>query len=147
MSDAITAELARLRDTVETLTQGLRMMVETQATHTEMLQAILEAATEEAGESPLPGLLTQIVERLDEQTGILHRIEAAASGGPVQDAQDDEDHAGRRLGPAASCPNLLYARAALFQEPAAHAPAGLAAAAAGPAPAAAHRRRARAHGR
>ncbi|WP_424138459.1 hypothetical protein [Roseomonas chloroacetimidivorans] len=99
MSDAITAELARLRDTVETLTQGLRMMVETQATHTEMLQAILEAATEEAGESPLPGLLTQIVERLDEQTGILHRIEVAASGGPVEDAQDDEGHAGRRPGP------------------------------------------------
>ena len=97
MSDAITAELARLRDTVETLTQGLRMMVETQGTHTEMLQAILEAATEEAGESPLPGLLTQIVERLDEQTGILHRIEAAASGGAVDEPpHDDEDHAGQQ---------------------------------------------------
>lgn len=58
------------------------MMLETQATHTEMLRAILEAATEEAGESPLPGLLAQIVERLDEQTGILHRIEAAASRVP-----------------------------------------------------------------
>ncbi|RYJ02164.1 MAG: hypothetical protein EON47_08375 [Acetobacteraceae bacterium] len=104
MSDAITAELARLRDTVETLTQGLRMMVETQGTHTEMLQAILEAATEEAGESPLPGLLTQIVERLDEQTGILHRIEAAASATPVDETQsegDSEDHAGRRPVPAA----------------------------------------------
>ena len=103
MSDAITAELARLRDTVETLTQGLRMMVETQGTHTEMLQAILEAATEEAGESPLPGLLTQIVERLDEQTGILHRIEAAAVGGPVDETQDEDeggDHAGQRSVPA-----------------------------------------------
>ncbi|SHK26605.1 hypothetical protein SAMN02745194_04572 [Roseomonas rosea] len=99
MSDPIAAEIARLNSTVETLTQGLRMMVETQATHTEMLQAILEAATEEAGESPLPGLLTQIVERLDEQTGILHRIEAVAGGGPVEDAQDDEGHAGRRPGP------------------------------------------------
>lgn len=99
LSDTITAELARLRDTVETLTQGLRMMVETQGTHTEMLQAILEAATEEAGESPLPGLLTQIVERLDEQTGILHRIEATAAGGPVEGGVD-EDRAGRRPGPA-----------------------------------------------
>ena len=99
MSDQVAAELARLRDTVETLTQGLRMMVETQGTHTEMLQAILEAATEEAGESPLPGLLTQIVERLDEQTGILHRIEAAAGGGPVEDGED-EDRAGQRPGPA-----------------------------------------------
>ena len=99
LSDTITAELARLRDTVETLTQGLRMMVETQGTHTEMLQAILEAATEEAGESPLPGLLTQIVERLDEQTGILHRIEAAAAGGPVEGGVD-EDRAGQRPGPA-----------------------------------------------
>lgn len=84
MSDAIVAELARLREGVETLTQGLRMMVETQATHTEMLRTILEAATEEAGESPLPALLGQIVERLEEQTGILHRIEAAASIGPVE---------------------------------------------------------------
>jgi hypothetical protein len=97
LSDAITAELARLRDTVETLTQGLRMMVETQATHTEMLQAIMEAATEEAGESPLPGLLTQIVQRLDEQTEVLHRIEAAAGGRPVD---DDEPPAGQRPGPA-----------------------------------------------
>lgn len=96
MSDQMAAELTRLRDTVETLTQGLRMMVETQATHTEMLQAILEAATEEAGEGPLPGLLTQIVERLDEQTGILHRIEAAAGGGAVDEAQDEDDPAGRR---------------------------------------------------
>ena len=99
MSDQIAAELARLRESVETLTQGLRMMVETQGTHTEMLRAIMEAATEEAGESPLPGLLTQIVERLDEQTGILHRIETAASGGPVDEAQD-EDRTDRRPGPA-----------------------------------------------
>jgi hypothetical protein len=93
MPDAVTAELARLQETVETLTQGLRMMVETQATHSEMLQAILEAATEEAGESPLPGLLTQIVEKLDEQTGILHRIEAAAGSGSVH-----EDEARHNLG-------------------------------------------------
>ena len=95
LSDAIAAELARLRDTVETLTQGLRMMVETQATHTEMLQAIMEAATEEAGESPLPGLLTQIVQRLDEQTEVLHRIEAVASGRPED---DDETPSGQRPG-------------------------------------------------
>jgi hypothetical protein len=91
MSDAIAAELTRLRDTVETLTQGLRMMVETQATQTEMLRAILDAATEDAGESPLPGLLTQIVERLDEQTGILHRIEVAAGGGMVDESEGRAD--------------------------------------------------------
>jgi hypothetical protein len=90
VSDKVAAELAHLRETVEMLTQGLRMMVETQDTHTEMLQAILEAATEEAGESPLPGLLEQIVGRLDEQTSILHRIEAAASGGPADDTQNEE---------------------------------------------------------
>ena len=97
LSDAIAAELARLRDTVETLTQGLRMMVETQGTHTEMLQAIMEAATEEAGESPLPGLLTQIVQRLYEQTEVLHRIEAAAGGRSVD---DNGTPAGQRPGPA-----------------------------------------------
>jgi hypothetical protein len=83
MSEPIAAELARLRETVETLTQGLRLMVETQGTHTEMLQAIMEAATEEAGDSPLPDLLTQIIDRLDQQTSILHRIELAAQGAPV----------------------------------------------------------------
>ena len=101
MSDPVAAELARLRDSIETLTQGLRMMVETQATQSEMLRAILEAATEEAGESPLPGLLTQIVERLDEQTGILHRIEVAAGGGPLDDAEDEGgDSASQQPGPA-----------------------------------------------
>jgi hypothetical protein len=88
MSDAVAAELARLTTTVETLTQGLRMMVETQATHGEMLQAILEAASEDVGESPLPGLLEQIVARLDEQTELLHRIEAAAGGGLMDDGAD-----------------------------------------------------------
>jgi hypothetical protein len=97
LSDAIAIEIAHLRDTVETLTQGLRMMVETQGTHTEMLQAIMEAATEEAGESPLPGLLTQIVQRLDEQTEVLHRIDAAASGRPVG---GEEALAGQRPGAA-----------------------------------------------
>jgi hypothetical protein len=103
MSDEVAAELARLRDSVETLTQGLRMMVETQATQSEMLRVILEAATEEAGESPLPGLLTQIVDRLDEQTTLLHRIEVVAGGGLASDAQnEDEDRACQRL--AASVP-------------------------------------------
>lgn len=88
MSDTAAAELARLNTTVETLTQGLRMMVETQATHGEMLQAILEAASEEVGESPLPGLLEQIVARLDEQTEVLHRIEAAAGGALMHDGAD-----------------------------------------------------------
>ena len=83
MSEPIAAELARLRETVETLTQGLRLMVETQGTHTEMLQAITEAATEEAGHSPLPDLLSQIIDRLDQQTSILHRIEFAAQGASV----------------------------------------------------------------
>jgi hypothetical protein len=63
------------------------MMVETQATHGEMLQAI-EAASEDVGESPLPGLLEQIVARLDEQTELLHRIEAAAGGGLMDDGAD-----------------------------------------------------------
>ena len=95
-------ELARLRETVETLTQGLRMMVETQGTHTEMLRTILEAATEDAGERPLPALLTQIGERVDEQTHIRHRIEAGASGSTEDDAEDENhDRAGRRPGSAA----------------------------------------------
>jgi hypothetical protein len=75
------------------------MMVETQGTHTEMLRAIMEAATEEAGESPLPGLLTQMLERLDEQTSILHRIEAASSGAAGQ-AHEVENGASRQLEPA-----------------------------------------------
>ncbi|NOG73901.1 hypothetical protein [Roseicella sp. DB1501] len=77
--NAVTVELAKLRTSVEALTQGLRLMVETQETHTEMLRAILDAATGEPPESELPELLRQVVGRLDEQTALLQRIEAAGS--------------------------------------------------------------------
>ncbi|WP_198368084.1 hypothetical protein [Roseomonas sp. KE0001] len=90
MADPLSTELRHLHETVEVLTQGLRMMAETQATHTEMLERILEAATEEPEDSPLPDLLQQIVTRLDEQTAVLQRIEAAATGMPTREDVEEE---------------------------------------------------------
>ncbi|MBI0435861.1 hypothetical protein D9598_18745 [Roseomonas sp. KE0001] len=90
VADPLSTELRHLHETVEVLTQGLRMMAETQATHTEMLERILEAATEEPEDSPLPDLLQQIVTRLDEQTAVLQRIEAAATGMPTREDVEEE---------------------------------------------------------
>lgn len=66
-----------LRESVDALTQGLGLMLEILGTHTEMLRTIVEAATAEPHESPLPKLLQQIVERLDNQAATLTRIEAS----------------------------------------------------------------------
>ncbi len=46
MAQDVATELADLRTAVDRLTQGLTLMLETQATHTEMLRAVLQAATE-----------------------------------------------------------------------------------------------------
>ena len=58
---------------------------------------LLGQATEQLGRAL--GSLGEAYERLDEQTGILHRIEAAAGGEPMDDGHD-EDRAGQRPGSA-----------------------------------------------
>lgn len=70
------SEVAALRMSIDALTQGLQLMVETQETHTELLQRILNAATEPSpSDSPLHDLLARLITGIDGQTEALHRIE------------------------------------------------------------------------
>ena len=65
---ALTAEVAGLR-------QGLRLMLETQATHTEMLRALLEAAaTPSEPETALFDTLARIAALVSQQTSRLAEI-------------------------------------------------------------------------
>jgi ABC-type transporter Mla subunit MlaD len=63
--DRLAGEIAGLRTEMRALTQGLRLMLETQATHTEMLREILAAATLEPAPSPLAETLQQIFAELE----------------------------------------------------------------------------------
>jgi ABC-type transporter Mla subunit MlaD len=66
---ALTAEVAGLR-------QSLALMLETQATHTEMLRALLEAATAPEGpEDRLAAALAQIAATLRDQGRQLESVE------------------------------------------------------------------------
>jgi hypothetical protein len=70
------ADVTALRTSVDALTQGLTLMVETQETHTDLLQRILDAATEPSpSDSPLHDLLAKLIAGVDGQTEALHRIE------------------------------------------------------------------------
>ena len=72
------AELAALRHAAERVTNGLRQMLEVQATHTAMLHAILEAATAPIEpEQELAQTLAQMLHTLGEQTKVLAQIHAA----------------------------------------------------------------------
>ena len=69
-------EVTALKTSVDALTQGLHLMVETQETHTDLLQRILAAATEPSpSDSPLHDLLARLIAGVDGQTEALHRIE------------------------------------------------------------------------
>lgn len=72
------AEFAALRLSTERLVNGLRQMCETQATHTDMLQSILVAATAPVeGDSDLADTLAKIVAAIEGQTLILAAIRKA----------------------------------------------------------------------
>jgi hypothetical protein len=67
--------LEGVKASVDALTQGLHLMVETQQTHTAMLEEILEAAAKPPpGESPLQVLLADIVAALESQSSALDHI-------------------------------------------------------------------------
>jgi len=71
----VAAEIARLRRTVELLEQGLTQLLEATATHTEMLRALMAAATAPTQpEQQLGVLLNAVVTRLGEQTVLLRTI-------------------------------------------------------------------------
>lgn len=72
------AELSALRLAMERVTNGLRQMLEVQATHTVLLQAIVDAATAPIEtEQELTETLRQILLALSDQSKILDRMNAA----------------------------------------------------------------------
>ena len=61
MSDSVTERLQSLREGFMALTEALRIMLDNQRLHGEMLQRILAAVTEEPPESNLEKLLAALV--------------------------------------------------------------------------------------
>ena len=77
------AELAALRRSVERLEQGLTQLADATATHTELLRALLAAATASTKpELDLAGTLSQVVVRLGEQSALLRAIGASMTALP-----------------------------------------------------------------
>ncbi len=63
-------EVSGLRIDVQALTQGLMLMVETQAAQSEMLQQLLEAAADGPVENPMEELLRHMTAALDQLTAV-----------------------------------------------------------------------------
>jgi small-conductance mechanosensitive channel len=77
------SELTELRTAVDQLTQGLQLMLETQATHTEMLLKLLQAATQPASPSQaLEATLTQIATILRDHGGKLDALHSVMKSLP-----------------------------------------------------------------
>jgi len=73
--DQLAAAVGGLQTDVRALSQGLTLMVETQGTHTEMLQKLLEAATQAPSEeNSLQDLLARIAAVLEAQTAALRDV-------------------------------------------------------------------------
>lgn len=65
----LTIEVGGLRTDVQALVQGLALMVETQAAQSEMLQQLLEAASQDGSdENPMEALVRQLTRALDQLT-------------------------------------------------------------------------------
>jgi hypothetical protein len=74
-SGDVAAEIAKLRHTVELLEQGLTQLLEATSTHTEMLRALMAAATAPTEpEQSLEVLLNGVVGRLADQSVLLRTI-------------------------------------------------------------------------
>jgi hypothetical protein len=84
MGNELGAELAELRAAVDRLEQGLRLMLETQATHSEMLREILQAAAVPVEpETPLTGVLAGLIAAMNEQQAELKTIGAVMQSLPA----------------------------------------------------------------
>ncbi len=76
-SSEIASELASLREAIERLEQGLRLMLETQAAHSEILQEILHAAAAPAEpEQELAGVIAGLIATMNGQHAELAAIGA-----------------------------------------------------------------------
>ena len=65
----LTIEVAGMRTDIQALVQGLSLMVETQAAQSEMLQQLLEAASQDGpDENPMEDLVRQLMTALERLT-------------------------------------------------------------------------------
>jgi hypothetical protein len=67
-------------DRLDAIIQVLRLMIETQSTHSEMLGRLIELATPSAEKSPLEEAMAGIAGALRDQTAALERIGATLDG-------------------------------------------------------------------
>jgi hypothetical protein len=68
-------KIETLRLAVDRLTQGLTLMLESQAVHTEMLRQLLQAASGSGPEeSPVAEALTKLAATIGAQTLLLHEV-------------------------------------------------------------------------
>jgi hypothetical protein len=67
-------------DRLDAIIQVLRLMIETQNTHSEMLARLIELATPSEDESPLEEAMAEIASALRDQTATLERIGATLDG-------------------------------------------------------------------
>lgn len=67
-------------DRLDAIIQVLRLMIETQNTHSEMLARLIELATPTEEESPLEAAMAAIAVALRDQTASLERIGATLDG-------------------------------------------------------------------
>lgn len=96
-------EISAMRTDLQALTQGLLLMVETQETQSEMLQQLLQAATQETpDENPMEALFKKLTVALDGLTGaqkdtrraierMTQRMAGAIIRGAGQPAEDDPE--------------------------------------------------------
>ena len=69
--NSLIARLASIENSVEALSRGLGMMVETLGAHSEMLARILEACSVDPGPSPVAAALEEVVEAMEQQNEML----------------------------------------------------------------------------
>ena len=83
-NEAMTGQMAALQHSMAQMQQGMVQLIETAATHTELLRAVLAATTAETQpEESLANLLEQIVGHLGEQAGLLRGIGASMARLPA----------------------------------------------------------------
>ena len=80
--DRLLADVAGLRTYVQALTQGLSLMQEAQATHTEMLRELLQLAAADPAHSPLADVMAQILVVLTGNQAALERLGGQLAGLP-----------------------------------------------------------------
>ena len=77
-------EVGGLRIDMQALTQGLILMQENQATHTEMLRELLQMAAEDPGPNPLADVMAQILRVLTGNQAAVERLAGQLADLPEQ---------------------------------------------------------------